>query len=170
MKQLRNISRFQSRSQHECSPLDGSRKQPRPACDSKRLESDLLRTGRSVRTVQRWERELHLPVHRLGKEPRSPVFAFKEELQLWLCETAGEHRSRQVERKPTPEIIVSIENCFNAQSAPPKRDRCSHCRSDMKHLNVHFWLYGSENGWRVAMPICPTCEPELCKPSSAFLN
>jgi excisionase family DNA binding protein len=31
--------------------------------------------GRGVRTVQRWEQELHLPVHRMGKGRRSPVFA-----------------------------------------------------------------------------------------------
>ena len=30
---------------------------------------------RGVRTVQRWERTLQLPVRRLGDGPRSPVFA-----------------------------------------------------------------------------------------------
>src|SRR5258708_9701864 len=40
--------------------------------------------GRGVRTVQRWERTLQLPIHRLGKGPRSPVFAFKEEIRIWM--------------------------------------------------------------------------------------
>jgi len=31
--------------------------------------------SRGVRTVQRWERELKLPVHRIGKGKRSPVYA-----------------------------------------------------------------------------------------------
>jgi hypothetical protein len=39
--------------------------------------------GRGVRTVQRWEAEAALPVHRIGKGKRSPVFAFPSELILW---------------------------------------------------------------------------------------
>jgi len=39
---------------------------------------------RGVRTVQRWERDLHLPVHRIGKGKRSPVFARVSELNFWL--------------------------------------------------------------------------------------
>jgi hypothetical protein len=40
--------------------------------------------GRGVRTVQRWEAELNLPVHRMGASERSPVFAFRAELDAWL--------------------------------------------------------------------------------------
>jgi len=40
--------------------------------------------NRGVRTVQRWERELQLPIHRIGKGSRSPVFAFSAEIKLWL--------------------------------------------------------------------------------------
>lgn len=39
---------------------------------------------RGVRTVQRWERDLGLPVHRVGRGPRSPVHAFPAELRAWL--------------------------------------------------------------------------------------
>ena len=39
---------------------------------------------RGVRTVQRWEREQGLPVHRIGNSPRAAVFAFQEEVLLWL--------------------------------------------------------------------------------------
>lgn len=45
--------------------------------------------GRGVRTVQRWESELHLPVHRMGQSDRSPVFAFKPELDNWVRRQAG---------------------------------------------------------------------------------
>ncbi len=48
---------------------------------------------RGVRTVQRWECELQLPVHRIRDTKRSPVFAFREELRLWIeSRAAGEHR------------------------------------------------------------------------------
>lgn len=40
--------------------------------------------GRSVRTVQRWERELKLPVHRPRRKVHSPVCAFRHELDGWL--------------------------------------------------------------------------------------
>jgi len=39
---------------------------------------------RGVRTVQRWERDLQLPVHRIGKGRRSPVYALVPELKFWL--------------------------------------------------------------------------------------
>ncbi len=49
--------------------------------------------GRGVRTVQRWEREQGLPVHRVGDGPRSPVFAFIWELRFWLNTTGAQHTS-----------------------------------------------------------------------------
>lgn len=44
--------------------------------------------GRGVRTVQRWERELRLPVHRIGKGKRSPVYALIPQLKFWLTTTS----------------------------------------------------------------------------------
>lgn len=40
---------------------------------------------RGVRTVQRWERDLRLPVHRIGAGKRSPVFASVHELKFWMA-------------------------------------------------------------------------------------
>lgn len=37
-----------------------------------------------VRTVQRYERELRLPVHRPAEKSRSSVIAFKAELDRWV--------------------------------------------------------------------------------------
>jgi len=39
--------------------------------------------GRGVRTVQRWEREEGLPVHRLVHEKRGTIYARREELAAW---------------------------------------------------------------------------------------
>ena len=38
---------------------------------------------RSVRTVQRWETEEGLPVHRLNHDLRSSVYAYEDELEAW---------------------------------------------------------------------------------------
>ena len=45
---------------------------------------------RGVRTAQRWERELQLPVHRIGKGKRSPVYALPAELKFWLISSGVE--------------------------------------------------------------------------------
>jgi hypothetical protein len=39
---------------------------------------------KGVRTVQRWEHELGLPVRRIGAGSKAPVFAFREEVDSWL--------------------------------------------------------------------------------------
>lgn len=39
--------------------------------------------GRGVRTVQRWERDEGLPVHRLAHEKRGTVYAYRHELDAW---------------------------------------------------------------------------------------
>jgi hypothetical protein len=52
---------------------------------------------RSVRTVQRWEQKLGLPVHKLGKGMGYPVFAFKDELHSWLHAKADEGKKIGVE-------------------------------------------------------------------------
>lgn len=43
--------------------------------------------GRSVRTVQRWESELLLPVHRPRGSKRSAVMAIPGELDAWVKQT-----------------------------------------------------------------------------------
>src|SRR5437588_10427782 len=40
--------------------------------------------GRGVRTLQRWEQEFGLPVHRPRAKSRGPVVAIPEELDEWL--------------------------------------------------------------------------------------
>ncbi len=40
--------------------------------------------GRSVRTCQRLERDLDLPVHRLEETPKARVFAYQDEIDLWI--------------------------------------------------------------------------------------
>jgi phage terminase Nu1 subunit (DNA packaging protein) len=41
--------------------------------------------GRGVRTVQRWERDFHLPIHRPKGTNRSSVFALRDELDHWAA-------------------------------------------------------------------------------------
>jgi hypothetical protein len=43
---------------------------------------------RSVRTVQRWETQLELPVYRPALKDRSAVMAFSDELDRWISRTS----------------------------------------------------------------------------------
>jgi len=56
--------------------------------------------GRGIRTVQRWEREEGLPVHRLAHEKRGSVYARREELALWW-----ESRRLTLAAPPTPGAV-----------------------------------------------------------------
>ncbi len=47
-------------------------------------------TKRSVRTVQRWEARLGLPVYRPALKDRSAVVAFSDELDLWISRASPE--------------------------------------------------------------------------------
>ena len=60
--------------------------------------------GRGVRTVQRWEREERLPVHRLAHEKRGNVYARREELAAWW-----ESRRRTLAAQP-PEAADAETN------------------------------------------------------------
>src|SRR5262249_54301884 len=67
--------------------------------------------GRGVRTVQRWEQELQLPVHRIGKGKRSPVFAVVSELKFWMATSAGKNPFKAADRPGMPR-----------ESSGPKRE------------------------------------------------
>ncbi len=60
--------------------------------------------GCDVRTCHRWEANHGMPVHRAeGGETRSPVFAYKDELDAWFRETfksSNGHGVTHVKRRP----------------------------------------------------------------------
>jgi hypothetical protein len=64
---------------------------------------------RGVRTVQRWEHELHLPVHRIGAGKRSPVYAKVSELNFWLSTSEvarQEYGNHVVPPGPGPSLVA----------------------------------------------------------------
>jgi hypothetical protein len=70
--------------------------------------------GRGVRTVQRWEQELGLPVRRPRGKSRSAVIALKSDLDRWLKEAPTDLKlqAEQVEHKiginPPKEIRLPV--------------------------------------------------------------
>jgi len=55
---------------------------------------------RGIRTIQRWERGLGLPVHRIGKGKRSPVFATASELNFWLSTIVVDRSTKPLQLVP----------------------------------------------------------------------
>ena len=62
--------------------------------------------GRGARTVQRWEREEGLPVHRLRHDQGSTVFAYKSELDAWLARQPAAALPPPPEQEPAASIGV----------------------------------------------------------------
>ncbi len=58
---------------------------PKPGSGLLRSWKDIANSlAASVRTVQRWERNYELPIHRISGDRGASVFAFSNELQYWL--------------------------------------------------------------------------------------
>ena len=68
--------------------------------------------GRGIRTVQRWERELGLPIRRPRGKLRSPIIAFRPELDHWL------------QSAPTAEQLAREDGL--AKKDGPAKDERSH--------------------------------------------
>jgi hypothetical protein len=56
--------------------------------------------GRGLRTAQRWERDLGLPVRRPRGRMRTAVIALRWEIDAWINDCP---QSRRVEDTPSPE-------------------------------------------------------------------
>jgi len=92
----------------DAQPAAGSVPTPEGRLDSWKEIAAYL--GRGIRTVQRWEREEGLPVHRLAHEKRGSIYARREELAAWW-----ESRRLTLAVAATPDAVVA--------SASPRLER-----------------------------------------------
>jgi len=81
--------------------------------------------GRGVRTVQRWERDLGLPVRRPRARSRSAVVAISDEIDVWLrsaptSEVVPNHSN------PAPNLLKLRETMEEHANL---RDRCNELRA-----------------------------------------
>ena len=73
--------------------------------------------GTSPRTAQRWERDLHLPVHRAGGERGTTVVATRRELQEWRLSSVGQRAETETEE--SAEDGLSASGSVSGAPAPP---------------------------------------------------
>src|SRR5579859_7347811 len=91
---------------------------PTPGSPGERLNSwkDIASyLNRSVPTVQRWEREEQLPVHRLVHKRQGSVYAYKAELDQWWQQRRasladeGEASAQDAAPIPQPALVPTAE-------------------------------------------------------------
>jgi TolB-like protein/Tfp pilus assembly protein PilF len=73
---------------------------------------------REIRTVQRWEKEENLPVHRHLHSKQGTVYAYKSELESWLL---GRQPQLETERRAPMRVMVAVLP-FENLSADPAQD------------------------------------------------
>jgi len=83
--------------------------------------------GRDVRSVQRWERDLGLPIHRVSGEKGGVVFAFTGELERWLLSRPRNGNSSSHENSASRSSTAEVESDLprplvsTEHSSSPKR-------------------------------------------------
>lgn len=83
--------------------------------------------GKSVRTVQRWERSFHLPVRRLDAHNAWIVMAYAEELNSWV-----RHATSAGPIPEDPEVLRLQERCDQLQQEVVfLRERCSQLEAQL---------------------------------------
>ena len=75
--------------------------------------------GRSVRTVQRWEKKMGLPLRRLKSEARSIPYALRSELAHWLkeCGVGVPSAEKDGATTPPPSLLQAIIDGYGANIA-----------------------------------------------------
>jgi hypothetical protein len=89
--------------------------------------------GRGVRTVQRWERDLGMPVRRPRAKSRSAVIAMADEIDAWLRATPTADRQPKGDGATSPAVAnlrISIKTHLDL------RGRCMELRNAHRNAMV----------------------------------
>jgi len=82
--------------------------------------------GRGVRTVQRYERELQLPVRRVGGKSRRSVVALSQDLDTWLRYSTIQNHD-EVESLATKHVNITADSVAHLHEL---RLRCAQLRNE----------------------------------------
>ncbi len=99
----------------DAKPTPGSGQSPEGRLDSWKEIAAYL--GRGIRTVQRWEREEGLPVHRLAHEKRGSVYARREELAAWWESRRRTLAARATDETDQTPVAPSLERVTRTSAA-----------------------------------------------------
>jgi len=119
--------------------------------------------GRAVRTVQRWERTLRLPVRRPHGKQRSAVLALKSDIDLWL------QRQPSGRAVHTREALESMRNAAhtlhqNMLTLVAKNERLQHELARTLALSIALEKNHRRSGKKQPVEAHPA-RPDVVKPS-----
>jgi len=93
---------------------------------------------REIRTVQRWERNLGLPIHRLPVGRQNAVYAYPSELDQWYREREAKIKAEEIRHAvDAAASLVEIKNHETPSALPPTPDVQSNKGSESRRL---YWL------------------------------
>lgn len=115
--------------------------------------------NRGVRTAQRWERELGMPVHRPRGHGRSAVIAIQSEIDHWLKSCPlNEPQEQKAPDTPLPRIaVVRIPNHELLLASQKLRDDVTHRRDQLSEVITTLITTVSKMGTKSPQ----AAEPEL---------
>jgi hypothetical protein len=70
---------------------------------------------RSIKTCQRWEIELGLPIHRLDRMRSALGFAYGDKIDRWVAEKLGNAEARARESAAYPTQAFSLFECVEGR-------------------------------------------------------
>ena len=97
--------------------------------------------GREIRTVQRWEKSMGLPVHRLGgASDKSRVFAFRSELDTWWKD--HETRANAADSESAASLVAV------APATPHRTPNSAQYQSTLEQLNSRKFSTRRALSWK----------------------
>ena len=92
--------------------------------------------GRGVRTVQRYERELGLPVRRPRGKSRSAVIAMTDELDAWLRNAPRGELDKREDENDLFVFTGELRNLGMSEASQELLDRCKKLRDENISLTM----------------------------------
>ena len=95
--------------------------------------------GRGIRTVQRWERELQLPVYRPKSGHKAPVLAFSNELERW-SRSRSIAPSREFKAQDVRTLLQNLRDQIKSHQEEVKRLREQTAQLKQLREEIHLRL------------------------------
>ncbi|MBI3669445.1 MAG: hypothetical protein HY237_06680 [Acidobacteria bacterium] len=97
--------------------------------------------GKSVRTAERWEKELRLPVHRIHTSAGEIVYALRTEIEQWQAQ-AEHQRDRGPQRQPERgEFLAALRILTLSRPPLPLSPRCLTCGLVATARRARIWRF-----------------------------
>lgn len=142
---------------------------------------------RGLRTVQRWERTLGLPVHRISGKSHGQVIAFADELRSWLETAAISESDRSKGSSPSisnpkwsngksaahiieiggsrqiesPDTATHFLDRRTLTTCDPQKISCERCHSLLQLFDAVLSTARSNQRLKVRLHLCPVCDFDL---------